>query len=44
MSAGAVDGAKIALRDQLLTSRRRRSLLEVGEAARAIAEHVLALP
>jgi 5-formyltetrahydrofolate cyclo-ligase len=44
MSAGAVDGAKIALRDQLLTARRRRSLLEVGEAARAIAEHVLALP
>jgi 5-formyltetrahydrofolate cyclo-ligase len=44
MSAGAVDGAKIALRDQLLTARRRRSLLEVGEAARAIAEQVLALP
>jgi 5-formyltetrahydrofolate cyclo-ligase len=44
MSAGPVDGAKIALRDQLLTARRRRSLLEVGEAARAIAEHVLGLP
>ena len=34
--------AKVALRDQLLTARRRRSLVEVGEAARAIAEHVLA--
>jgi 5-formyltetrahydrofolate cyclo-ligase len=44
MSAGPVDGAKIALRDQLLTARRRRSLLEVGEAARAIAQHVLDLP
>ncbi len=44
MSAGAVDGAKIALRDQLLTARRRRSLLEIGQAARAIAEHVLELP
>ena len=37
-----VHGAKIALRDQLMTSRRRRSLLEVGEAARAIDEHLLA--
>jgi 5-formyltetrahydrofolate cyclo-ligase len=44
MSAGAVDGAKIALRDQLITARRRRSLLEIGEAARAIAEHLLATP
>lgn len=44
MSAGAVDGAKIALRDQLVTARRRRSLLEIGEAARAIAEHLLATP
>jgi 5-formyltetrahydrofolate cyclo-ligase len=42
MGAGAVDGAKIALRDQLVTARRRRSLLEIGEAARAIAEHLLA--
>ncbi|WP_245927619.1 5-formyltetrahydrofolate cyclo-ligase [Nocardioides silvaticus] len=33
--------AKLALRDQLLTARRRRSLDEVGEAARAIAEHLL---
>jgi len=36
--------AKTALRDQLLTARRRRSLLEVGEAARAIAGHLLATP
>ena len=34
--------AKLALRDQLVTARSRRSLLEVGEAARAIAEHLLA--
>ncbi len=36
--------AKLALRDQLMTTRNRRSLLEVGEASRAIAEHVLAAP
>ena len=36
--------AKTALRDQLLAARRRRSLLEVGEAARAIAGHLLATP
>jgi len=35
---------KLALRDQLLTTRRRRSLLESGEAARAIAGHLLATP
>lgn len=39
-----VDGAKIALRDQLLTTRRRRPLVEVGEAARSIAEVLLATP
>jgi 5-formyltetrahydrofolate cyclo-ligase len=42
-----VDGTalrKTALRDQLVTTRRRRSLLEVSEAARAIAEHLLATP
>jgi len=39
-----VNGAKIALRDQLLTGRRRRSLLDVGAAARAIADHLLATP
>ena len=44
MSAGAADGAKIALRDQLVTARRRRPLVEIGEAARAIAEHLLASP
>jgi 5-formyltetrahydrofolate cyclo-ligase len=42
MSAGAADGAKIALRDQLVTARRRLPLVEIGEAARAIAEHLLA--
>jgi len=36
--------AKIAVRDRLLTSRRRRSLAEVGEAALAIADHLLAAP
>ncbi|WP_121253591.1 5-formyltetrahydrofolate cyclo-ligase [Nocardioides ferulae] len=34
--------AKLALRDQLLTARRRRPLLEVGEAGRAIADLLLA--
>ncbi|GAA3671592.1 5-formyltetrahydrofolate cyclo-ligase [Nocardioides ginsengisoli] len=34
--------AKTAVRDQLLTARRRRPLPEVGTAARAIADHVLA--
>jgi 5-formyltetrahydrofolate cyclo-ligase len=33
---------KVALRDRLLTDRRRLSLLDVGEAARAIAAHLLA--
>lgn len=41
-SQGAV--SKVAVRDQLLTARRRRPLVEVGEAARAIAEVVLAAP
>ncbi|GAB4009862.1 5-formyltetrahydrofolate cyclo-ligase [Nocardioides ultimimeridianus] len=36
--------AKVAARDQLLTARRRRPLLEVGEDARAIARVVLAAP
>jgi 5-formyltetrahydrofolate cyclo-ligase len=44
MESGAVDGAKISLRDRLLTARRRRSLLELGEAARGLAEHLLATP
>ncbi len=38
------DGAKVALRDQLLTARRRRSLAELGVEARAIADHLLADP
>jgi 5-formyltetrahydrofolate cyclo-ligase len=37
----SANAAKLALRDQLLTARRRRPLVEVGIAARAIAEHVL---
>ena len=36
--------AKLALRDQLLTARRRRPLVEIGEDARAIADHLLAAP
>jgi 5-formyltetrahydrofolate cyclo-ligase len=38
------NAAKLALRDQLITARNRRGLLEVGESARAIGEHVLAAP
>jgi 5-formyltetrahydrofolate cyclo-ligase len=34
--------AKVAVRDRLLTERRRRSLLEQQEAARSLAEHLLA--
>lgn len=41
---GALAAQKVALRDQLLTVRRRRSLLAVGEEAIAIAEHVAAAP
>jgi 5-formyltetrahydrofolate cyclo-ligase len=37
-------GAKTALRDQLVTARRRRSLLDRSEAARAIARHLTAAP
>jgi 5-formyltetrahydrofolate cyclo-ligase len=40
----AVDGRKIALRDQLVTARGRRSLLEVSQAAQAIADQLLASP
>ncbi|WKN49226.1 5-formyltetrahydrofolate cyclo-ligase [Nocardioides sp. Arc9.136] len=36
--------AKTALRDQVLADRRRRPLLELGEAARATAGHLLAAP
>ncbi|MCW2794445.1 MAG: 5-formyltetrahydrofolate cyclo-ligase [Nocardioides sp.] len=41
--AGA-SAAKLALRDQLLTTRHRRSVAEIGEAARAIAAHLLTAP
>ncbi len=34
--------AKLALRDQLVTARGRRSLTDRGESARALAEHLLA--
>jgi 5-formyltetrahydrofolate cyclo-ligase len=40
----AIDGRKLALRDQLVTGRGRRSLLEVSEAARAIAEQLVGTP
>lgn len=39
-----INGRKLALRDQLVTGRGRRSLLEVSEAAHAIAGHLLATP
>ncbi len=38
------DARKLALRDQLVTVRGRRSLLEVSQAARDIAENLLATP
>ncbi|MCW2835243.1 MAG: 5-formyltetrahydrofolate cyclo-ligase [Nocardioides sp.] len=40
--ASAANIAKLALRDQVLTARRRRSLVESVAAAEAIAGHVLA--
>ncbi len=39
-----MSGAKTALRDQLVTARGRLSLAEVGTAAAAIADHLLAAP
>jgi 5-formyltetrahydrofolate cyclo-ligase len=42
-SPGATS-AKTALRDQLVTGRNRRSLVELGEASRAIAGHLLEHP
>ena len=39
-----VEAAKLALRDQLLTARRRRPLAEVGADARALAEVALTQP
>ena len=38
------ESSKLAIRDQLLTARNRRSLLERSEAARAIADQLLAAP
>lgn len=43
-SEGTSEAAKLAWRDQLLTARRRLPLLEIGEAARAIAAHVVGSP
>ena len=40
----ATAARKIALRDQLVTTRARRSLLDVAEGARSIADHLLATP
>jgi len=40
----SVEARKTALRDRLLTERTRRPLLEVGEVARALADHLLAAP
>lgn len=42
--ASSSGAAKTALRDQLLTARRRRSPLDLGADARAIADHLLAAP
>ncbi|HRV69811.1 MAG TPA: 5-formyltetrahydrofolate cyclo-ligase [Marmoricola sp.] len=39
-----IQTAKLALRDQLLTARSRLALVEIGERARATAEHLLTLP
>lgn len=44
MSDPAADAQKLALRDQLLTARRRRSLAQLHDAAHLIAEHLLATP
>jgi 5-formyltetrahydrofolate cyclo-ligase len=41
---GGAWGAKTALRDQLLTVRNQRPLLERSDAARAIAQHLTASP
>jgi 5-formyltetrahydrofolate cyclo-ligase len=45
--SSSIDGVaarKIALRDRLVTARNRRSLVEVAESARALADHLLAAP
>ena len=41
---GSAGVAKLAVRDQLLTARRRRPLTEIGEDARAIADHLVSAP
>lgn len=41
---GSQDGAKIALRDRLLTTRRRRTLVDRSEVAAALAGHLLDAP
>ncbi len=41
---GSQSPAKSAVRDRLLTTRHRRPLSEVGEAARALAAHLLVVP
>lgn len=41
---GSQSPAKSAVRDRLLTTRHRRALSEVGEAGRALAAHLLAVP
>jgi 5-formyltetrahydrofolate cyclo-ligase len=41
VAVDATNAQKTALRDQLVTARRRLSLLELGEAAEAIAVHLL---
>ncbi len=43
-STDALKAQKIALRDQLVTGRSRRPLVEVSESSRAIAGHVLSSP
>ena len=40
----SIEARKTAVRDRLTTGRNRRPLAELGEAARAIADHLLATP
>lgn len=42
--SGGLGSAKLAIRDQLLTARNRRSLAERSEVARAVADRLLATP
>lgn len=44
MAVGSVEAQKVALRDQLLTARRRHPLLDARTDAETIAEHLLATP